>query len=251
MPHGHELHRVAVHDHGDQAVAADAAQGLGAVIDTSHVFANMGDGTYSHSGILSIRASVAAKANITYKLLYNDAVAMTGGQPVEQGITPIDMVNQLLSEGVRPVKLVSDDPGKFRRLALPANASLHHRDEMDALQRELRDSPGVSAIVYEQTCAAEKRRRRKRKQMVDPDQRVFINPDVCEGCGDCSVQSNCLSVQPLETEFGRKRRIDQSNCNKDYSCLKGCRRAASPPARTAIFAPVTVTKDGQKPLRQL
>ncbi|MFC4253400.1 indolepyruvate ferredoxin oxidoreductase family protein [Sinimarinibacterium flocculans] len=206
---------------------------VSAFVDTPHVFANMGDGTYSHSGILSIRASVAAKANITYKLLYNDAVAMTGGQPVEQGITPIDMVNQLLSEGVRPVKLVSDDPGKFRHLALPANASLHHRDEMDALQRELRDSPGVSAIVYEQTCAAEKRRRRKRKQMVDPDQRVFINPDVCEGCGDCSVQSNCLSVQPLETEFGRKRRIDQSNCNKDYSCLKG-------------FCPSFVTVTGAK-----
>jgi indolepyruvate ferredoxin oxidoreductase len=202
-------------------------------VDTPHLFANMGDGTYSHSGLLSIRASVAAKANITYKLLYNDAVAMTGGQPVEQGITPIDMVNQLLAEGVRPVKLVSDDPDKFRALALPPNTSLHHRDELDAVQRELREVKGVSAIVYEQTCAAEKRRRRKRKLMDDPPQRIFINQDVCEGCGDCSVQSNCLSVQPLETEFGRKRKIDQSNCNKDYSCTKG-------------FCPSFVTVTGAK-----
>ncbi len=202
-------------------------------VDTPHLFANMGDGTYSHSGLLSIRASVAAKANITYKLLYNDAVAMTGGQPVEQGITPLDMVRQLLSEGVRPVKLVSDSPEKFQALTLPANASLHHRDELDTLQRELREIKGVSAIVYEQTCAAEKRRRRKRKLMDDPDQRIFINPDVCEGCGDCSVQSNCLSVQPLETEFGRKRKIDQSTCNKDYSCVKG-------------FCPSFVTVTGAK-----
>ena len=202
-------------------------------VDTPHMFANMGDGTYSHSGILSIRAAVASKANLTYKLLYNDAVAMTGGQPVEQGITPIDMVKQLLSEGVRPVKLVSDHPEQYQGITLPTNCSLHHRDEMDALQRELRDVKGVSAIVYEQTCAAEKRRRRKRKLMVDPDQRVFINPEVCEGCGDCSVQSNCLSVQPLETEFGRKRQIDQSTCNKDFSCVKG-------------FCPSFVTVSGAK-----
>ncbi|MGH6962227.1 MAG: indolepyruvate ferredoxin oxidoreductase family protein, partial [Dongiaceae bacterium] len=146
-------------------------------VDTPHVFQNMGDGTYSHSGILAIRASVAAKANITYKLLYNDAVAMTGGQPVEQQITPLDMVHQLLSEGVRPVKLVSDHPEQYAGLALPPNTSLHHRDELDVLQRELREIKGVTAIVYEQTCAAEKRRRRKRKLLADPPQRVFINPD--------------------------------------------------------------------------
>jgi indolepyruvate ferredoxin oxidoreductase len=195
--------------------------GVAAFVDTPHVFTNMGDGTYSHSGILAIRASVAAKANLTYKLLYNDAVAMTGGQPVELGISPVDMVRQLLSEGVRPVRLVTDDPARYDGVALPEHASLHHRDELDAVQRELREVRGVSAIVYEQTCAAEKRRRRKRGLLPDPDTRVFINPDVCEGCGDCSVQSNCLSVQPLETEFGRKRRIDQSSCNKDYSCVKG------------------------------
>jgi len=202
-------------------------------VDTPHVFQNMGDGTYSHSGVLAIRAAVAAKANMTYKVLYNDAVAMTGGQPVEQQITPIDMVNQLLSEGVRPVKLVSDHPEQYEGLALPPNASLHHRDELDALQKELREIKGVSGIVYEQTCAAEKRRRRKRKLMDDPPERVFINPDVCEGCGDCSVQSNCISVLPLETEFGRKRKIDQSSCNKDYSCVKG-------------FCPSFVTVTGAK-----
>ena len=193
----------------------------GQFVDTPHMFQNMGDGTYSHSGILAIRAAVAAKANITYKLLYNDAVAMTGGQPVEQQISPVDMVEQLLSEGVRPVYLVSDAPEKYTHSRMPANATVYHRDELDRLQRELREIKGVSAIVYEQTCAAEKRRRRKRGLMDDPERRVFINPEVCEGCGDCSVQSNCISVLPLETEFGRKRRIDQSTCNKDYSCAKG------------------------------
>ena len=206
MPMGHE---------GSPWVSA------GQFVDRPHVFQNMGDGTYSHSGVLAIRAAVAAKANITYKLLYNDAVAMTGGQPVEQQITPVDMVNQLLSEGVRPVRLVSDHPEQYEGIRLPAQASLHHRDELDSLQRALRETKGVTAIVYEQTCAAEKRRRRKRGLIPDPDERVFINAEVCEGCGDCSVQSNCLSVVPLETEFGRKRAIDQSSCNKDYSCVKG------------------------------
>jgi len=194
---------------------------VGPLVDTPHVFANMGDGTYSHSGILAIRAALAAKANITYKLLYNDAVAMTGGQPVELPMTPVDMVQQLLSEGVKPVRLVSDHPEQYTKVRFPATVSVHHRDELERIQRELREVPGVSAIVYEQTCAAEKRRRRKRGMLADPEQRVFINPDVCEGCGDCSVQSNCISVLPLETEFGRKRKIDQSTCNKDYSCLNG------------------------------
>ena len=190
-------------------------------VDTSHMFQNMGDGTYSHSGVLAIRAAVAAKANITYKVLYNDAVAMTGGQPVEQSLSPVDMVRQLLSEGVRPVYLVSDDPEQYRGVTLPADSGLYHRDELDRLQRELRETKGVTGIVYEQTCAAEKRRRRKRGLLQDPDRRIYINPAVCEGCGDCSVQSNCISITPLETEFGRKRRIDQSTCNKDYSCIKG------------------------------
>ena len=194
---------------------------VGALVDTPHVFTNMGDGTYSHSGILAIRAAVAAQANITYKLLYNDAVAMTGGQPVELHISPTGLVQQLLSEGVRPVRLLSDHPEQYTHAKLPPGASVHHRDELDLVQRELRDVKGVSAIVYEQTCAAEKRRRRKRGLMPEAPERVFIHPDVCEGCGDCSVQSNCLSLLPLETEWGRKRKIDQSTCNKDYSCLKG------------------------------
>ncbi len=189
--------------------------------EREHIFQNMGDGTYSHSGVLAIRAAVAAKVNMTFKLLYNDAVAMTGGQPVEAQLTPRDMVNQLVAENVSPVIFVSDDPEKWRDAGLPASVEVHHRDDMDALQRMLRERQGVSAIVYEQTCATEKRRRRKRGTFPDPDKRVFINPEVCEGCGDCSVQSNCVSIQPLETEFGRKRQIDQSTCNKDYSCVKG------------------------------
>ena len=193
---------------------------VGPLVDTPHVFANMGDGTYSHSGILAIRAAVASNSNITYKVLYNDAVAMTGGQPVELKMTPIDVVNQLLSEGVKPVRLVSDQPDQYSG-KLPAGVTVHHRDQLEDVQRELRELKGVSGIVYEQTCAAEKRRRRKRGLLADPDKRVFINPEVCEGCGDCSVQSNCISVLPLETEFGRKRKIDQSTCNKDYSCVKG------------------------------
>ncbi|HKY90392.1 MAG TPA: indolepyruvate ferredoxin oxidoreductase family protein [Nevskiaceae bacterium] len=210
---------------------------VGPLVDTPHMFQNMGDGTYSHSGILAIRAAVAAKANITYKVLYNDAVAMTGGQPVEQAITPVDMVRQLLAEGVRPVRLVSEAPEQYAGIPMPADASVHHRDELDALQRDLRARKGVTGIVYEQTCAAEKRRRRKRGLAPDPDRRVFINPDVCEGCGDCSVQSNCISVLPLETEFGRKRQIDQSTCNKDFSCVKG-------------FCPSFVTVEGARIARR-
>ncbi|MET0365198.1 MAG: indolepyruvate ferredoxin oxidoreductase family protein, partial [Sphingobium sp.] len=202
-------------------------------VEMPHVFQNMGDGTYSHSGLLAIRAAVAAKANMTFKLLYNDAVAMTGGQPVDMHISPIDMLNQLVAEGVAPVLLVSDEPDKYRNVKLPPAVKVHHRDALDILQRDLRGQKGVSAMVYEQTCATEKRRRRKRGLYPDPDKRVFINPDVCEGCGDCSVQSNCVSVMPLETEFGRKRAIDQSTCNKDFSCVNG-------------FCPSFVTVSGAK-----
>jgi len=186
---------------------------------TGHIFQNIGDGTYQHSGLLAIRAAVAAKTNITFKILYNDAVAMTGGQPAEGVIDPPRIVAQLLAEGVGGVRFVSDDPGKWQDL--PGGVVAAHRDDMDAIQRALRDTPGVTAIVYEQTCAAEKRRRRKRGAFADPDRRLFINPRVCEGCGDCSVQSNCIAVQPLPTPEGVKRRIDQSACNKDFSCLKG------------------------------
>ncbi|MDA0693659.1 MAG: indolepyruvate ferredoxin oxidoreductase family protein [Proteobacteria bacterium] len=190
--------------------------------DTQHVFQNLGDGTYFHSGILAIRAAVAAGVNITYKILYNDAVAMTGGQPIDGSFTVNDLVHQLRGEGVRRIAVVSDHPeawrGQFRGIP---GYSLHHRDELDALQRELREFKGASVIVYVQTCAAEKRRRRKQGILQDPAKRLFINDAVCEGCGDCSIKSNCLSVLPKETELGRKRQIDQSSCNKDYSCANG------------------------------
>ncbi len=190
--------------------------------DEKHIFANIGDGTYYHSGMLAIRACVAAKVNITYKILYNDAVAMTGGQPVEGSPLPVDIANQVWAEGVKRIAVVSEDPLKYPLdWHWPAGTTFHHRDDLDAVQRELREWKGVSVLIYEQTCAAEKRRRRKRGLMDDPPRRVFINERVCEGCGDCSVQSNCISVLPKETEFGRKRAIDQSNCNKDYSCVKG------------------------------
>ena len=187
-----------------------------------HVFQNLGDGTYTHSGLLAIRAAAAAGVNITYKILFNDAVAMTGGQPAEGGITVPQISQQVAAEGARKVVVVSDEPEKYPMGAgFAAGVEVRHRDDMDAIQRELRDTPGLTVLIYDQTCAAEKRRRRKRGQFPDPPKRVFINELVCEGCGDCSEQSNCISVKPVETEFGRKRAIDQSNCNKDYSCLKG------------------------------
>jgi indolepyruvate ferredoxin oxidoreductase len=190
--------------------------------ETRHVFANIGDGTYTHSGILAVRSAVAAGVNMTYKVLFNDAVAMTGGQPIDGGLTVPIVTRQLAAEGVRQVVVVSDEPEKYPPATdFAAGTSVRHRDELDLVQRELREIGGVTAIVYDQTCAAEKRRRRKRGRFPDPPRRVVINDLVCEGCGDCSTQSNCLSVVPVETEFGRKRAIDQSSCNKDYSCLKG------------------------------
>lgn len=188
-----------------------------------HVFQNLGDGTYYHSGYLAIRQAVAAKATLTYKILFNDAVAMTGGQPVD-GIISVDgIARQVEAEGVKKVVVMSDDIRKYdgQHHRFPAGTEFHDRDELDAVQRRLREMPGVTVLIYEQTCAAEKRRRRKKGELVDPARRVFINDRVCEGCGDCTVQSNCVAVQPLETPLGRKRKIDQSNCNKDYSCAKG------------------------------
>jgi indolepyruvate ferredoxin oxidoreductase len=191
-------------------------------VETQHVFANIGDGTYTHSGVLAIRAAVAAKVNMTYKVLFNDAVAMTGGQALDGGLTVPRVARQLAAEGVAPIVIVTDEPDKYPPgVDFPPGATVRHRDELDQVQRDLREMPGVSAIVYDQTCAAEKRRRRKRGRFPDPAKRVVINELVCEGCGDCSTQSNCLSVTPVETEFGRKRAIDQSSCNKDFSCLKG------------------------------
>jgi len=190
--------------------------------DRPHIFQNLGDGTYYHSGYMAIRQAIAAGANITYKILFNDAVAMTGGQPVDGAITVPAIANQLKSEGVLKIAIVSDQPEKIiENGGIPADIAVRHRDDLDEVQREFREIPGVTAIIYEQTCAAEKRRRRKKGEYPDPAKRIFINELVCEGCGDCSVQSNCLSIVPMETEFGRKRKIDQSSCNKDYSCVKG------------------------------
>jgi indolepyruvate ferredoxin oxidoreductase len=188
-----------------------------------HVFQNIGDGTFYHSGSLAVRAAVASGANVTFKILYNDAVAMTGGQKMETANLDVPAITRLLdAEGVETIAVVGDAPDKYPIGARFApGTSFHHRDELEAVQRRLREIPGVTAIVYDQTCAAEKRRRRKRGTFPDPDERVVVNELVCEGCGDCGVQSNCVAIQPVETEYGRKRRIDQSACNKDFSCIKG------------------------------
>jgi indolepyruvate ferredoxin oxidoreductase len=191
-------------------------------VNTEHVFQNLGDGTYYHSGLLAIRACVASQVNITFKILFNDAVAMTGGQPVDGPLTPAMISHQVYAEGVRRIYVVSDDPSKYpRRRHFAPNTIIEHRHALDRVQRECRKTKGVSILIYDQTCASEKRRRRKRGSMVDPPRRIFINDRVCEGCGDCNTTSNCLSVLPLDTEFGRKRQIDQSSCNKDYSCVDG------------------------------
>lgn len=220
-------------------MGAEGAQwiGLAPFVDTPHIFQNLGDGTYSHSGSLAIRAAVQAGVNITYKILLNDAVAMTGGQPVEGHLTAARIVEQVRAEGVARVVVVSDEPEHFGNAnPLPRDTELRHRDDLAAVQEVLRRERGVTVIIYEQVCAAEKRRRRKVREYPDPDRRIFINPLVCEGCGDCSLESNCLAIQPLDTELGRKRQIDQSACNKDFSCVKG-------------FCPSFVTVIGGKPRR--
>jgi indolepyruvate ferredoxin oxidoreductase len=205
-----------------------------------HVFANLGDGTYYHSGSMAIRAAVAAGVNITYKILYNDAVAMTGGQPVDGPLTLPRVAQQLAAEGVQRIALVAEDPSRWNdRSALPKDGAglhftVHHRDAMDEVQRTLREYQGVSVLIYDQVCAAEKRRRRKKGEFPLAAKRVFINENVCEGCGDCGEKSNCTSILPLPTEYGLKRRIDQSSCNADYSCVKG-------------FCPSFVTIEGVTP----
>ena len=199
-----------------------------------HVFQNLGDGTYNHSGYMAIRGAIAAGVNITYKILFNDAVAMTGGQANEGGLNVPQIARQVAAEGARRVVVVTDEPWKYSKSEeWPRGLTIHHRDDLMAVQQELAKIPGVTVLIYDQTCAAEKRRRRKRGRFPDPDKRVIINDLVCEGCGDCGVKSNCVSVQPLETEWGRKRTIDQSSCNKDFSCLKG-------------FCPSFVTVHGAK-----
>jgi indolepyruvate ferredoxin oxidoreductase len=194
--------------------------------DETHIFANLGDGTYFHSGILAIRAAIAAKVNITYKILYNDAVAMTGGQPIDGTLTVPQIVEQMRAERAARIAIVTDEPDKFEGVKEVAGIAIHHRDHLDSVQREMREIEGCSIIIYDQTCASEKRRRRKqivdgKPGFPDPARRLVINEAVCEGCGDCSVQSSCVAIEPLETAFGRKRQINQSACNKDFSCVKG------------------------------
>ncbi len=205
-------------------MGAEGASWIGQAPFTNekHIFANLGDGTYFHSGLLAIRAAVAAKVSMTYKILFNDAVAMTGGQHHDGPLDPAIISRQIAAEGVGPIVVVTDEPEKYPSgVNWAPGVTVRHRDDLDAVQRELRELPGVSALIYDQTCASEKRRRRKRNEFPDPAKRAVINEMVCEGCGDCSTKSNCLSVEPLETEYGRKRTINQSTCNKDYSCVKG------------------------------
>ena len=202
-----------------------------------HVFQNLGDGTFYHSGSVAIRQALAAGTNITYKILFNDAVAMTGGQPVDGPLTVQTVAHSMRAEGVQRIAVVSDEPQTFAAADFPSGTTISHRREMDAIQRELRDIPGVTVLIYAQTCATEKRRRRKRGTLEDPDRFVVINDLVCEGCGDCSIESNCLSVVPKETPFGRKRQIDQNSCNKDFSCVNG-------------FCPSFVTVEGGKRVRE-
>jgi indolepyruvate ferredoxin oxidoreductase len=255
-------------------MGGEGANWIGAApfTETRHIFQNLGDGTYFHSGLLAIRAAVTAGVNITYKILVNGAVAMTGGQPIEGEsiageVTVPEVARQLDAEGVQRIAVVSDDPTRYPRGAFPPGVTIHHRDALDGVQRELREVAGVSAIVYDQTCAAEARRLRKRGELPDPERRVVIHEGVCEGCGDCSVQSNCISLEPVETELGRKRRINQSSCNKDYSCLKGycpsfvsvrgarLRRAAGPGvgAGAELFArlPLPELPDATQPFNVL
>ena len=208
--------------------------------DEKHVFANLGDGTYFHSGSLAIRQSIAAGVNITYKILYNDAVAMTGGQRVgerPEGHSVVQIAQSMVAEGAKIVTVVTDEPDKYDGVRLPDGVSVQHRDTLEALQQAMREVQGTTVIIYDQTCATEKRRRRKRGLMPVATQRVVINESVCEGCGDCGVQSNCLSVEPLETPLGRKRTINQNTCNSDYSCLKG-------------FCPSFVTLKGATPKKK-
>ena len=213
-------------DRGHQFSDPDGGEGVNWIAKSRynggrHVFQNLGEGTYYHSGSMAIRQAVAAGTNITFKILFNDAVAMTGGQPVDGPITVARIAQSMRAEGIERIAVVTDDPGRHAAADFPARTTFHDRRDMDAVQRELREISGVTILIYDQACATELRRRRKRGLAEDPDTHVVINELVCEGCGDCSVESNCLSVVPKETVFGRKRQIDADSCNKDYSCVNG------------------------------
>ena len=212
------------HTEGSTQMGGEGANWIGEApfSKRKHVFQNLGDGTYNHSGLLAIRAAANSGVNITYKILFNDAVAMTGGQANDGDLSVLKIAHQVRAEGVERIAIVSDEPDKYASAAaFPGHVTFHHRDDLQAVQREFMEIPGTSVVIYDQTCAAEKRRRRKRGAFPDPNKRIFINEAVCEGCGECGVQSNCVAIVPVETPFGRKRQIDQSACNKDYSCVKG------------------------------
>ncbi|HWK68321.1 MAG TPA: indolepyruvate ferredoxin oxidoreductase family protein [Rhizobiaceae bacterium] len=214
-------------------------------VENQHVFQNLGDGTYNHSGLLAVRAAIGAGVNITYKILFNDAVAMTGGQAHDGSLSVPQIVGQLLAEGVQQVAVVAEQPERHQGQSFPAGVDIVHRDELDAIQRRMRDIEGVTAIIYDQACATERRRRRKRGLEPKPNVTVHINDLVCEGCGDCGAVSNCVAIQPMETPLGTKRRIDQSTCNVDQSCLKGfcpsfvtVEEVAAPAAKPRMTTPV-------------
>ncbi len=208
--------------------------GQSAFTEEPHVFVNIGDGTFFHSGSLALRQAVAAGVRVTYKVLYNGYVSMTGGQRHDGDVSVQKIIDIAQAEGVGRIVVVTSDLGRYADVKLPAGIALRHREELDAVQRELREFDGVSVLVYDQACATELRRLRKRKEAPEPDKRTFINPEVCEGCGDCGVKSNCMSVEPLETELGRKRQINQSSCNKDFSCVEGfCPSDVSPDLSSA------------------